>query len=115
MTVNSLLHFHDLADNPLSYSRHRQALNDYQALIRTARKHRIVIISYLESRRVLKVKELGLMLISCEYYNCLWKSVPDIAQSETINALLMKLHKAGFMYRTRVRVEEDGEDNVVKR
>ena len=27
----------------------------------------------------------------------------------------MELHEAGFVYRTRVRVEEDGEDNVVKR
>jgi hypothetical protein len=27
----------------------------------------------------------------------------------------MELHEAGFVYRIRVRVEEDGEDNVVKR
>ena len=115
MTVNSLLHSHDPADNPLSYPRHRQALDDYQALIRTARKHRIAIIPYSESRRVFEAEELGLVLTSREYYNSLRKSVPDIAQPETIDALLMELHEAGFVYRTRVRVEEDGEGNVVKR
>ena len=41
--------------------------------------------------------------------------MPDIAQSKTIDALLMELYEAGFVYRTRVRVEEDGEGNVVKR
>ena len=55
------------------------------------------------------------MLTSREYYNSLRKSVPNIAQPETIDALLIELHKAGFVYRTRMRVEEDGEGNVVKR
>ena len=62
MTVNSLLHSHDLADNPLSFPRHRQALDEYQALIYTARKYYIAVILYLESRRVFEAKELGLIL-----------------------------------------------------
>ena len=41
--------------------------------------------------------------------------MPDIAQPETIDTLLVELHEAGFVYRTRVRVEEDEEGNVVKR
>ena len=41
--------------------------------------------------------------------------MPDITQSETIDALLMKLHKTDFVYRTYVRVEEDEEDNIIKR
>ena|SRR5438876_2850 len=115
MTVNSLLYSHDPADNPLSYPRHRQALNDYQALIRTARKHPIAIIPYSESRRVLKAKELRLILTSREYYNSLRKLVFNIAYPETIDALLIELHEAGFVYRTRMRVEEDGEGNIVKK
>ena len=115
MTVNSLLHSHDLADNPLSFPRHRQALDEYQALIRTTRKHRIAVIPYSESRRVLEAEELGLILTSREYYNSLRKSGPNIAQSETIDALFMELYEAGFVYRTRVRVEENKEGNVVKR
>ena len=55
------------------------------------------------------------MLITREYYNSLRKSVPDIAQPKTIDTLLIELHETGFMYKTRVRVEEDGEGNVVKR
>ena len=115
MTVNSLLHFHDLADNPLSYPRHQQVLNEYQALIYTARKHHIAVISYLESRRVFKAEELKLILTFRKYYNFLQKSVSDIAQPETINALLMKFYEAGFVYKTYVQVEENEEDNVVKK
>ena len=115
MTINNLLHSYNLTNNPLSFPRHRQALDEYQALIRTARKHRIAIISYSKSRRVLKTKELDLILISREYYNSLWKSVPNKAQPKTIDTLLIELHETGFMYKTRVRVEEDGEGNVVKR
>jgi hypothetical protein len=69
MTVNSLLHSHDLADNPLSFPRHRQALDEFQALMRTARKHRIAIIPYSESRRVLEAEELGLVLTSREQWS----------------------------------------------
>ena len=58
---------------------------------------------------------MGLVLTSREYYNSLRKSVPDKAQPETINALLVELHEASFVYRTRVWVEEDEEGNVVKR
>jgi hypothetical protein len=64
---------------------------------------------------VLKAEELGLVLISREYYNSLRKLVPDKAKPETIDALLMELHEAGFVYRTRVQEDVDDEDNVVKR
>ena len=43
------------------FPRHRQALDEFQALIRTARKHRIAVIPYSESRRVLEAEELGIM------------------------------------------------------
>ena len=41
--------------------------------------------------------------------------MPNIAQPETIDALFMELHEADFVYRTRMRVKEDREGNVVKR
>jgi hypothetical protein len=55
------------------------------------------------------------MLTSRKYYNFLRKSVLDITQSETIDVLLIKFHKAGFVYRTHVRVEENEKDNVIKK
>jgi len=58
---------------------HRQALDEFQALIRTARKHRIAVILYSESGRVLEAEELGIMLTSREYYNSLRKLVPEKA------------------------------------
>ena len=79
ITINSLLYSYYLADNPLLFPRHRQALDEYQALIRTARKHRIAVILYSESRRVLEAEELRLILITREYYNSLRKSISDIA------------------------------------
>jgi hypothetical protein len=64
---------------------------------------------------VLEAEELGLVLTSREYYNSLRKFVPDKAKPETIDALLIELHKAGFIYRTRVQEDINNEDNVVER
>jgi hypothetical protein len=69
MSVNCLEHSHELAINPLSFPRHREAPVEYQTLVRTARKRRIAVISYSASRRVLEAEELGLVLTSREYYN----------------------------------------------
>ena len=109
MSANCLEHSHKLTINPLSFPRHRQAL------VRTARKHRIAVISYSASRRVLEAEELGLVLTSREYYNSLRKLIPDKAKPETIDALLVELHEAGFVYRTRVQEDVDDEDNMVER
>jgi hypothetical protein len=115
MTVNCLDHSHDLATNPLSFPRHRHSLDEYQALIRTARKHREVIISYLDSRRVLEAKGSGLTLIIREFYNTVRDLAPDKDKPDTIDGLLVALHEAGFIYRTRVKIEEDEEGNPVKK
>ena len=39
VTVTCLDHTHELSSNPLSFPRHRQSLEEWQVLIRTARKH----------------------------------------------------------------------------
>lgn len=53
MTVVCLDHVHELSSDPLSFSRHRKTLVEWQALAQTARKHREAVIPYSESRRVL--------------------------------------------------------------
>jgi hypothetical protein len=59
MTVTCLDRAHELSSNLLSFPRHRQSLEEWQALIRTARKHREAVIPYFESRRVLGPEEFG--------------------------------------------------------
>ena len=41
--------------------------------------------------------------------------MPDIAQPKTIDTLLIELYKAGFVYKTRVRIKEDRESNIIKK
>lgn len=86
---------------------HRQSLEEWQALIRTARKHHKAVIPYSESRRVLKTEEFGITISAHEYYNSVRKMIPDKEQPQTINGLLIALQEEGFVYRTRVKVEED--------
>jgi hypothetical protein len=40
---------------------------------------------------------------------------PNKDKPDTINGLLMALHETGFMYRTRVKIEEDKKGNPVKK
>src|SRR5947207_8225777 len=89
MTVTCLDHTHELSSNPLSFPRHRQSLDEWQALIRMARKHREAVIPYSESRRVLESKEFGITISACEYYNSVRKMIPDKEQPRTIDGLLI--------------------------
>ena len=54
MIVICLDHAHELSSNPLSFPRHRQALQKWQDLMRIVRRHRQAVIPYSESRRVLE-------------------------------------------------------------
>lgn len=61
---------HPLAQNPLIYQRHRERLQEYQQLKAQARAHRVSIVPYTLSRRVLDaVDGSGLSLTRREYYN----------------------------------------------
>jgi hypothetical protein len=40
---------------------------------------------------------------------------PNRDKLDTINGLFMALYKAGFIYKTRVKIEEDKEGNPVKK
>jgi hypothetical protein len=107
LTVKCDDHVHRLSTNPLSFPRHRQALEEWQALISTARKHREAVIPYSESRRVLESEDFGITISAREYYNSVRKMVPDKDQPQTINGLLIALQEEGFVYRTRVKIEEN--------
>lgn len=115
LTVNCLDYSHSLATNSLSFPRYRYSLNEYQALIRITRKYRVAIISYLDSRRVLKAEGSGLIPTAREFYNTVRDLTPDKDKPNTIDGLLVALYEAGFMYRTRVRIEEDEDSNPIKK
>jgi hypothetical protein len=104
MTANCLDHSHSLVTNPLSFPRHRHSLDEYQALIRTARKHRVAVISYSDSGRVFEAEGSGLTSTAREFYNSVWDLTLDKDKLDTIDGLLVALHEAGFVYRTRVKI-----------
>jgi len=66
-----------LFNNPFSFPRHRQALEEWQTLIQIARKHREVVIPYSESRRVFKSEDFSIIISAREYYNLMRKIVAD--------------------------------------
>jgi hypothetical protein len=68
MTVTCLDHVHGLFSDPLSFPRHRQSLEEWQALICTARKHCEAMIPYSKSRRVLQSAEFGMTISAREHY-----------------------------------------------
>ena len=55
-TVTYLDHVHELSSNPHSFPRHRQSLEEWQALIRAARKHREAVRSLGIAHRCRRVK-----------------------------------------------------------
>jgi hypothetical protein len=73
------------------------------------------VILYSESRRVLKAEEFGLIILARDYYNSVRKMIPDKDKPEIIDGLLIALQEAGFIYRCRVKVEENEEGNPVSR
>jgi hypothetical protein len=116
LTVIYLDHYgHTLIDNPLSIPAHLRSLDEYQAAKDTARKHRMAVIPYSESRRVLEVEEFGLAISAKDYYNTVRKMVPDKDKPKTIDGLLVALQEAGFVYRCRVEIEEDEEGSPISR
>ena len=106
---------HELLANPLSIPSHLRDLAEYQVAITTVRKHRQAVIPYSESRRVLESEEFGITLTARQYYDSVRKMIPDKNKPETIDGLLIALQEAGFIYRTKVDIEEDEEDNVISR
>ena len=97
LTVTCLDHHgHTLIDNPLSIPAHLHSLEEYQAAKNTARKHRMAVIPYSESRRVLEAEEFGLTISARDYYNSVRKMVPDKDKPETIDGFACSAARGWF-------------------
>jgi len=110
MKTKCLNHSHSLTDNALNYPRQLAQQEEYQQLISTVQSHRIAMISYTDSRRILlhdQTTQLGIHLSKKQYYNSVRNSKPNRDDSTTILGLLQALNDAGFVYRTRVEIISD--------
>jgi hypothetical protein len=115
MTVTCLDHVHELSSNALSFPRHRQSLDEWQAFIRTVRKHCEAMIPYSESRRVLQSAEFGITISARGYYNSARKMILDQGQLKMIDGLLVALQEEEFVCRARMKIEEDDAGEIVER
>ena len=90
-------------------------LEDYQTLLRVAVQHRQAVIPYSDSRRVLEaINKFGITLTSRQYYNSVRNSKGDKTALETIGGLLITLDEAGFVYRTRIDIEENSQGQEIR-
>jgi hypothetical protein len=64
---------------------------------------------------VLGDEEYGLMITTREYYNQIRKMKADKDKPKTVEGILVALHEAGFIFRTRQNIEEDGTGKVINR
>jgi len=103
LAVKSLHHSgHDLVDNPLIFTRHRQQTEEYRTAKREALAHRSSIIPYSVSRRILDSNdEYRLKLTAKEYYNLVRNQSLSGDDPKTIEGLLIALDNAGFIHRCR--------------
>ncbi len=109
-------HGHQLSPNPLVFPRHRERLDEFQALKTQARAHRLSVIPYSTSRRVLdSLDDFGLSLTSREYYNIVRIMPVDGTDEKSISGLLIAIQEAGFIYRTRVEEEVNQSGTVISK
>jgi hypothetical protein len=64
---------------------------------------------------VLEVKKFNIIIFTREYYNSVRKMITDKDQPQTINKLLMALQKKGFVYKIRVKIEENDDGVTIKK
>jgi hypothetical protein len=106
---------HELVDDSLIYPEHMKRLEDYQTLLRVEVQHRQAVIPYSDSRRVLEaINKFGITLTSRQYYNSVRNSKGDKTAPETIGGLLITLDEAGFVYRTRIDIEENSQGQEIR-
>jgi hypothetical protein len=79
------------------------------------KKHRQQVLPYLNSRRLIDSKDLDVIISAKDYYNSVRKEIPDKSKPKIIITLLRMLDENGFIYRTRVSIEEDESGTVVTR
>ena len=71
------------------------------------------MISYSESRRVLKAEKFDFTISAKDYYNSVRKMISDKDKLKTIDGLLVALQEAGFVYCCGVEIEEDEKRNPI--
>lgn len=82
---------HQLADDPFTFPGHLKLSEEFQEAMRQAKKHRQQVLPYSVSRRLIDAEDLGVVLLSRDYYNSIRKEMPDKAKPKTIIALLRTL------------------------
>jgi hypothetical protein len=55
------------------------------------------------------------MITAKKYYNQVWKQLADINKFKIIEEMIIALQKAGFVYRTRVNIEENGSETMINK
>lgn len=116
LTVQDLQHqAHELLDNPLSLPSHRNRLDEVKQLKQLAVTHRLAVIPYKESRRVLEAEGFGVVLTSQEYYNTVRKAPFDKTDPKSLVGLLQALNEAGFIYQSRLRDAISNDDSEISR
>jgi ABC-type phosphate transport system auxiliary subunit len=65
------------------------------------------VLPYSISRRLIDAEELGVVLLSRDYYNSVRKELPDKSKPQTIMALLRMLEDQEFIYSTRFEKKID--------
>ena len=108
-------HSHHLRADPLTYISHRQSTTEFRKQLVNTKIHREKIIPYSTSRRVLEDEEYGLIITAKEYYNQVRKQPANKNKPKTIEGMLVALQEAGFVYRSRVDIEEDGSGTMISK
>lgn len=104
------------AADPLSvFPAHLKSTEEWKGAAMMAKKHGEQVLPYSASRRLIDAEGFGLVLSSRAYYNSIRKEIPDQSKPETIEAQLLSLEEEGFIYQTRVSVEEDEQGRVTAR
>ena len=76
---------HNLTENPLAvFPRHLAETQEYRGVLETARYHRLAVIPYSASRRVLESTEFGISLTHKQYYNSVRRMLPNKDDSLSI-------------------------------
>ena len=100
MSVISLDHEgHECTEDPLTvYPRHLEDIEQFQEIKTLATSHRIAVIPYSASRRVLESHEFDIHLTSQKYYNLVRRMKPTPEDLDIIGGLLAALEDRGFVY-----------------
>jgi hypothetical protein len=97
------------------YTENQDLIPEFHQLITLAVKHRINVVPYSQSRRILESEDLKLFLSAKKYYNLVRNQPADKGDSESIQGLLKTLDDTNFIYHQRISTDFDSEGKVIKK